>query len=123
MKATMLSQSARKMPNEATPASTISGGDCLMQHLSSQIVRGDHAHGRHAQGMAPTQLSATHNSTRASSASGSKLGAQNGNQCTHTWMPVPRGNKKAASSSATTPVCANRASRQRNSRSICTLRS
>ena len=65
------------MPNEATPASTISGGDCLMQHLSSQIVRGDHAHGRHAQGMAPTQLSATHNSTRASSASGSKLGAQN----------------------------------------------
>ena len=84
MKATMLSQSARKTPNEATPASIISSGDCLMQHLSSQIVRGESAHGCQPRGMAPRLLSATHSSTMASSASGGKLGIHHANQGTHT---------------------------------------
>ena len=72
------------MPNELVPAAIVSGDDWSMQHLSSQIVRGDCAHGRHARGIAPIRLSATHSSTRASSASGSMLGPHHGNQGTHT---------------------------------------
>ena len=51
--------------------------------VPSQIVRGDIAHGRQARGMAPALLSATHRYTRASTASGSRLGAHHGNQGSH----------------------------------------